>query len=131
MNSLQLRIQVDLPPDPASAGQARKLLADLCAAAQLDEDRCAAAALLTSELVTNAIRYGGSRFTLEATIPGPCLRVTVLDASSTLPTLESTPSVTAEGGRGLQLVEMLASRWGVETRDAGKAVWFELDVTAP
>ena len=33
----------------------------------------------------------------------------------------------AEGGFGLYLVERMASRWGVDTRD-GTRVWFELDL---
>lgn len=130
MDPLELRARVELPPDPTSARAARKLIADLCAAARLGEDECATAALLTSELVTNAIRYGGSSFTLEAAVPAGTLRVAVVDRNPDLPEVGDTPPLTAEGGRGLLLVSTLAARWGIEPSGGGKAVWFELDLPA-
>ena len=129
MDPLELRVRVELPPQPTSARAARKLVGDLCGAARLGEDACATAALLTSELVTNAIRYGGSSFLLEAAAPAGVLRVTVVDDNPDLPEVGDAPSLTAEGGRGILLVSTLATRWGVETvPTGGKAVWFELDL---
>ncbi|MFB7907888.1 ATP-binding protein [Kitasatospora sp. NPDC059146] len=54
------------------------------------------------------------------------LRVSVSDESPLFPDLHA-PSVLAESGRGLQLVEGLTTRWGVDPREHGKVVWFELD----
>jgi hypothetical protein len=36
-----------------------------------------------------------------------------------------------EHGRGVLLVDALATRWGVDQRAGGKTVWFELDLDAP
>ena len=85
MDPLELRTRVELPPEPRSARTARKLVGDICNAAQLGEEACATAALLTSELVTNAIRYGGSSFVLEAATPAGVLRISVADRNPNLP----------------------------------------------
>ena len=41
-------------------------------------------------------------------------------------TLARTAAATDEGGRGLYLVEQLATRWGSRPTPEGKAVWFEI-----
>jgi hypothetical protein len=48
------------------------------------------------------------------------------DASVSLEALSVGPS--SEHGRGLTIVEALASSWGVSRRYVGKAVWFDLDL---
>jgi anti-sigma regulatory factor (Ser/Thr protein kinase) len=129
MKRLDLHAALGLPAEPTSPRQARRFIRDFCSAADLGEEICEVAALLTSELVTNAVRYGGSSAILEAHLPGGALRVTVGDANPDLPVVGVAPDLTAESGRGVLLVSTLASRWGVERRqDGGKAVWFELDV---
>lgn len=128
---VEIRASVVLSAVPASAATARRFITDICNAGKLGEHTCATAALLVSELVTNAIRYGSSRAVLEATAPGGVLRVAVRDDNPDLPVLGEHPSITAENGRGLLLVSTLADSWGIEDVDgAGKAVWFELALEA-
>ncbi|HEX8003446.1 MAG TPA: SpoIIE family protein phosphatase [Mycobacteriales bacterium] len=93
------------------------------------------AVLLTSELVTNAVRHAAGDLRLRILRRPGGLRVEVHDRDATaLPQLVArSPDGSddlAEGGRGLQLVAELASRWGVETLAGGKQVWFELDTGA-
>lgn len=127
--TLEVRASLGLTPDPQSARTARRFIRDFCNASDLGEDICQTACLLTSELVTNAVRYGGSHALLEAHMPGGALRVAVEDANPDLPAVGLAPALTAEGGRGVLLVSTLADRWGVEASPSGgKAVWFELDV---
>ena len=126
---VEVRASVVLSAVPQSAATARRFIADICAAARLGENACATASLLVSELVTNAIRYGGSRAVLEAVAPGGVLRVSVRDDNPALPVVGNHPDLTAESGRGLLLVSTLADDWGVEVIDGGgKAVWFELSL---
>jgi anti-sigma regulatory factor (Ser/Thr protein kinase) len=125
---LDVRASLEIVPDATSAKLARGFISDFCSAADLGEEVCQLASLLTSELVTNAVRYGGSRAVLEAHLPGGSLRVSVADENPALPVVGTAPDLTAESGRGVLLVSNLASRWGVEQLDAGKAVWFELDL---
>lgn len=127
MEPLEVRASLGLAPDPQSPAAARRFISDFCTAAALGDELCQTAALLTSELVTNAIRYGGSCAVLEARMPGGALRVSVHDDNPQLPEVGSSPAVTDEGGRGVLLVSALADRWGVAPDGTGKAVWFELD----
>jgi anti-sigma regulatory factor (Ser/Thr protein kinase) len=132
MSELEVRASLGLPPDASSARLARRFISDFCNATNLGEDVCETASLLTSELVTNAVKYGGSRAVLDARAPGGALRVSVSDSNPQLPAVGQAPDLTAEGGRGVLLVSTLADRWGVESLPSGgKAVWFELDVSRP
>jgi serine phosphatase RsbU (regulator of sigma subunit) len=54
--------------------------------------------------------------------------VEVFDPDLRLPRLR-TAAATDEGGRGLYLVEQLATRWGSRPTPEGKAVWFEMPLT--
>ena len=82
--------------------------------------------LLTSELVTNAIRHEtGETVTLAVTCSGDQLRVEVHDTSCFVPVpVDAAPD--AETGRGLMLVESLSAEWGCYPTPAGKAVYFTL-----
>jgi anti-sigma regulatory factor (Ser/Thr protein kinase) len=115
---------VELPADPASASAVRALvrraLAPQCPADVVD-----VAALLASELVTNAILHARSPARVTVT-PGPhAVRVEVGDHSSTPPRVRDF-APEASTGRGLQMIDALADAWGVEPDGAGKIVWFEL-----
>jgi PAS domain S-box-containing protein len=82
------------------------------------------AELLVSELVTNAQRYGRSPVSLDM-LKTDRLLVEVGDALDVVPQVRRAQE-TDEGGRGLQLVNQLATRWGTRTTGNGKIVWFEL-----
>jgi anti-sigma regulatory factor (Ser/Thr protein kinase) len=87
--------------------------------------------LLVSELVTNAVRHPDQEgpIELELSVAGEGIRIAVSDPGEgfTKPTV-GPPPPDALGGRGLLIVDRLASRWGV---DPGRPtrVWFELDAT--
>jgi len=99
------------------------------------------AALVLSELMTNALKHCGERDRLIETrfvrlrdgSGRPAgLRVEVHDAGETRPVLQE-PSADAESGRGLPLVDALtAGRWGVSHRQGiGKLVWAEITAGGP
>ncbi|MDQ1446407.1 MAG: hypothetical protein QOI20_2871 [Acidimicrobiaceae bacterium] len=83
--------------------------------------------LCTDELVTNAIVHVGSDVELVMRNGEGVVRIEVHDRSPR-PPLRRVPDEDEESGRGLQLVDALASRWGVEPVGAGKSVWFEVAV---
>jgi anti-sigma regulatory factor (Ser/Thr protein kinase) len=85
-----------------------------------------AAALLTSELVTNSVKHSGSDWIEVAIILGiDGLRIEVSDRNSRT-IRPRTPDV--DGGWGLTLVGELATRWGVERHSGGKTIWVEFDL---
>jgi hypothetical protein len=58
-------------------------------------------------------------------VSGPTVRVEVFDGTRRLPRKQR-PALEAESGRGLQVVEALATTWGTDSVPSGKVVWFEL-----
>ncbi|MFJ9562399.1 SpoIIE family protein phosphatase [Streptomyces fuscichromogenes] len=83
--------------------------------------------LIVSELVTNALRYGGAPITLRL-IRDRKLICEVSDASSTSPHVRRAQD-TDEGGRGLYLITQLAQNWGTRYGDRGKTIWAEQSLT--
>jgi anti-sigma regulatory factor (Ser/Thr protein kinase) len=117
--------RVRLTAGPAAAAEARRQVkAVICAwDCPVDQD---IAVLLTSELVTNAIRHqAGAAVTVAISFAFGQLRVEVHDPSHSLPVLVDA-SVDAEAGRGLMLVATLSASWGMYRTPAGKAVYFTL-----
>ncbi|ADI09520.1 regulatory protein [Streptomyces bingchenggensis BCW-1] len=96
-------------------------------------DTSCTVALLVAELASNAVRHGrvpGRDFRLRITVEVPTrtIRIEVSDArEGRLPVRPPNPSAEDETGRGLLLVELLATRWGVAPRaPVGKTVWAEV-----
>lgn len=83
------------------------------------------AVLLASELATNAVRYARTPLTVWLGHRSDRLVLSVEDASATVATPRQ-PDVWEEGGRGLQLVDALADRWGERELVGGKLVWAEI-----
>ncbi|MGC8918303.1 ATP-binding protein [Streptomyces sp. PG2] len=113
--------------------------ADTCAVSwrtgDFDPETCDNAVLVTSELVTNAVMHTASdRIVCRLRTDGDRIRIEVEDESRgpTLPEQRiSRPD--DQGGRGLMLVGVLSSDWGV--RDSpygpGRIVWAELIPEGP
>ncbi|TXS13102.1 MULTISPECIES: SpoIIE family protein phosphatase [Streptomyces] len=112
----------DLPSDPAVVSDARRRAAAQLAAWGLD-DAVFTTELVVSELVTNAIRYGGDPIRLRL-IRDTALICEVFDGSSTAPHLRRARMLD-EGGRGLLLVASLTERWGTRYTGTGKTIWAE------
>lgn len=94
------------------------------------------AALIVAELAANAVLHGrvpGRDIALRLTRSPETIRIEIADArGESLPRLLPSPLPDAETGRGLLLVEALASRWGVDTEPGpGKRVWAECAMEAP
>ncbi|MFF3937123.1 SpoIIE family protein phosphatase [Streptomyces phaeofaciens] len=112
----------DVPADPTFVARARTLARDQLAAWRL-EDASFVTELVVSELVTNAIRYGGAPIQLRL-IRDTALICEVSDSSSTAPHMRRARTFD-EGGRGLLLVAQLTQRWGSRHTRTGKTIWAE------
>ncbi|HEY1828710.1 MAG TPA: SpoIIE family protein phosphatase [Acidimicrobiales bacterium] len=88
------------------------------------------AALLTSELVTNAVLHAGTPLSVTLHVMADRIRVDVADGNPVLPSVKDYGAEAATG-RGLTLFNTLASDWGIQPVDGGKIVWFELPVDYP
>jgi anti-sigma regulatory factor (Ser/Thr protein kinase) len=96
----------------------------------LPGDTIAVAQLLTSEVVTNTVVHAGTALDLRIEIGDFGARITVEDLSSAAPQRRASDDGDV-GGRGLALIDLLASQWGWESIPTGKRVWFELITLEP
>ncbi|GHH75199.1 hypothetical protein GCM10018793_17950 [Streptomyces sulfonofaciens] len=129
-NSLHRALALRLPAVLPSVGRARAGVCRLLREWRIGAEVCDDAALVISELVTNAIAHTpGDQVVCRVHAGSRCLRIEVEDqgsgASAPLP---RTPGPDDQCGRGLLLVGVLSSAWGVREGPgaAGRTVWAEL-----
>lgn len=123
-------VQTHWPPDPQHVGDARRFVVERLVADGL-EDLADTAGLIVSELATNALKHAGTDIRLTLERDDRQLRLEVHDDSSaSVRAREAMPL--DQGGRGLEIVSVLSSDWGVTPdRRGGKSVWAALDVGHP
>ena len=109
-------------PVADSAVQVHSLLCELLSGWDLPDDVIDDAALITAELVTNAIVHAGTTFHVVIELRGPLLHIAVVDRCVQL------PGRPVHRGLGLRIVTRTALRWGWRESDIGKTVWAELFV---
>lgn len=169
-----LQVQLEVRPDPAEVGRARRWARSRLAGSGVEGDESLAETLLllVSELVTNAVVHTGRPAVLRILLPAPegagasgdvngsegaggsagppgppgsggaggvgagvarrhggapeTVRVEVADRSPRPPSRRHADG-DETSGRGLELVDGLADRWGWRAEGAGKAIWCEVD----
>ncbi|WP_432543527.1 ATP-binding protein [Kineococcus sp. SYSU DK002] len=110
--------RVTLDEQLSSAAMARHWVCDHCPDEHLPTARRWIAELLTSELVQNALDHGRGPVVLTLTHDEEGILVGITDAEGRVPTLRhQSPQATA--GRGIALVDALATAWGVYRSDEG------------
>ncbi|MFF8832461.1 ATP-binding protein [Streptomyces sp. NPDC015131] len=142
-----LQMQLEIGPDPAEVGRARRWARSRLAGSGIGEDEPLAETLvlLISELVTNAVVHTGCPAVLRMLFgpasggdagsgAGPAeagtVRVEVADTSACPPRPRHADGDDTNG-RGLELVDGLADRWGWRHEGSGKSIWCEVDRGAP
>jgi anti-sigma regulatory factor (Ser/Thr protein kinase) len=115
-----------LPPEPGSVAEARTRVLDALRP-QLGASQLETLRLLVSEVVTNAVRHGGSNGdAVEITARWNSeVRVDVVDRGNGFTPVPRTAALDEPGGFGLFLVGCLADRWGVDSEPSTR-VWFTL-----
>jgi PAS domain S-box-containing protein len=126
MSRVEALVAVDLmlPPEATSAGEARRLLRDALAGVEF-EDSMDAAQVAVSEIVTNALVHAGTPMRFRVLLGTPGLRVELGDGSPHLPRRRDYSDV-ASTGRGLHVVGEVVDSWGAYPSGGGKVVWFEI-----
>ncbi|OAH16028.1 ATP-binding protein [Streptomyces jeddahensis] len=122
------RFSFELAVHPRSAGQARRLTRARLTGWSVGEETCETAALVVSELVTNALVHTASRVIVcELHDDARQLRISVRDEGCTPGEPHPSPRrPEEEHGRGLLLVEAVSSAWGAQEAGSGLLVWADL-----
>lgn len=121
-----VRAVTSLPPNDQSAAQGRRFVREVllpCALPEIVDT----AVLLASELITNAVLHGRSEVELTVEISGAGVKVSAADMNSRLPVMQSTDELALDG-RGIAIVDLLSTAWGVTATEDGKIVWFCLEL---
>jgi anti-sigma regulatory factor (Ser/Thr protein kinase) len=114
---------------PASVGEARAFLRRTLRDWDVEESLVDTATLCLSELVTNAVIHTHGGCVVRVVLHEGEVTVSVLDAGEDgAAHVRPTADPFQVHGRGLQLVEALAARWGHEIGPDGLSVWFALEV---
>lgn len=120
-----LEVCLDFESDPALVRLARSFVARTLRQWELDafvND----AQLVASELASNAVLHARTEIRLTLRSDGAAwVRIEVEDHNSRMPSQLACPT-DATSGRGLAMVERLATSWGVARDGDGKTVWAEL-----
>jgi PAS domain S-box-containing protein len=111
-----------LPPEQEAVAASRRLVATTLRQWEIPRGVIDDVVLLTSELVTNAIIHGRPPIELRLRRMGSDLLLEVIDSATLLPRKRQ-PTPDDEHGRGLQIVELLADRWGTRATERGKSMW--------
>lgn len=125
--------QITVPAGPAAPATARHALMDWLSP-QATNVLLTDARLVVSELVTNSLRHGGlpdaATVRIFADLTDHMLRLEVEDAGTAGAVTRRAPNRNHGGGFGLNIIDALAARWGVQ-RDRGTLVWVELAIAHP
>jgi DNA-binding NarL/FixJ family response regulator len=116
------RASANLDHHPSSPGTARRFVAEVLRRWQC-EDALGAVELAVSELVTNAIVHASSSVDITVSLRPRDVRVDVVDRGSGRPQIR-TQAETGDSGRGLVIVQSLATSWGIDEGPGWKSVWF-------
>jgi len=114
-----------LPPVPSSAALARHLVAQACTEWSLSDLR-GPAVLIVSELASNAIEHAATAYDVTVSYTTAYLRIAVKDGGPALPPwtpYSTTEPAVLERGRGLFIVDAIATAWDTITIADGKIVW--------
>ena len=122
------KLGLELPRTREAPRLARQRLAEW-ASADLDGPELHDAKLLVTELVTNALVHGRGKIEIRAELDENRVLVEVVDQGHGFARIIREHDFDQVGGRGLNLVDALASRWGVH--DGSSHVWFELERPGP
>lgn len=116
-----------LPCAPASVAVARRRLTAELRAAGIFDAAVTDAALVVSELLSNAILHAhplpGARLQVTWVLNDGVIEVAVSDGGAATRPHATHASVSALGGRGLGIVEHLSRAWGVRSDEHGLTVW--------
>jgi anti-sigma regulatory factor (Ser/Thr protein kinase) len=124
-----------LPAAPTSVAIARRRLTEELLAVGILDGVVRDAALVLSELLSNAIRHArplhGSWLRVAWSVDGESIEVAVSDGGSATRPRPAHASRSSLGGRGISIIEHVSSTWGMRAEDGMLTVWAILPARSP
>jgi hypothetical protein len=121
-------LAASFPAECESPGRARRLAANELRRWGHEEELVSEAALVLSELASNAVIHASSPFTINVRSQDSLLRIAVRDEHPALVTASGDRGLVVRAPHGLAVIQALATNWGVEDAHDGKIVWAELRI---
>lgn len=117
------RFSLDLEPQMGSARLSRELITEACTGWGRPE-LAGPACIVATEMVNNVVAHAHTSMVVLLAAREDGMTVAVRDRSDVVPAFNGSPvPVTAYGGRGMLLIDSVASRWGNLVLADGKVVW--------
>jgi anti-sigma regulatory factor (Ser/Thr protein kinase) len=116
---------LELSPDPTSPRVARNFVRAVLAESNVDRSTIEDAALLATELVTNSVIHASTDITLDVAVDAGAVHIAVTDSDMGKPVLQDQNN-DATTGRGLFVLDRVASEWDVVYGASSKTVRFSL-----
>jgi hypothetical protein len=117
------RLSLRLEPQIGAARRVRELVTDACARWGMPE-LAPSACIVATEMVNNVVAHARTSLVVLLAVRGDGMCVAVRDRSGTVPRFTGGPvAPTAYGGRGMLLIDSVASHWGSLVLADGKVVW--------
>jgi anti-sigma regulatory factor (Ser/Thr protein kinase) len=125
-SSKQDELAAEFPARLEAPGQARRLLIGALRRWGHDESLVQDAALVLTELASNAMRHAGTSFSIAVRAEASVLRIAVRDESPLAATVRNGELAPPLATHGLGVIDAVAADWGVESTPDGKVVWAQL-----
>jgi hypothetical protein len=116
------RRSLSLEPLVGAARRAREMITEACDRWECP-DLAGSACIVVTEMVNNVVAHARTQMNVLLALRGAGLSVAVRDESPTAPSFTGAPAPTSYGGRGMLLIDSVASRWGNLVLSHGKVVW--------
>jgi hypothetical protein len=116
------RLTLRLQPVVGAARRSREEITEACD--RWDRaDLAGSACIVVTEMVNNVVAHAQTPMVVLLAVRGAGLAVAVRDESERVPSFTGAPAPTSYGGRGMLLIDSVASRWGNLPLAHGKVVW--------
>jgi len=116
------RLALTLEPEVGAARRSRETISDACD--RWDRaDLAGSACIVVTEMVNNVVAHARTSMVVLLAVRDGGLAVAVRDDSPRTPSFTGAPAPTSYGGRGMLLIDSVATRWGSLPLADGKVVW--------
>jgi hypothetical protein len=120
------RVSVDLEPVVGAARRSREVITEACGRWE-QPDLAGNACIVATEMVNNVVAHARTPMRVLLALHGDTMSVAVRDGSAKIPRFTGQVAPTSYGGRGLLLIDSVATRWGHLALADGKVVWARLE----